>query len=94
MAVSGHSKETLLSITGDGAEANFHNAAFVVVEVHDDTMYLVPIHSNLPVEMPIKVPITSNCAFGLIYQGYYMDQYPKRWAQIVKQYPEVAKIGR
>ncbi len=87
-------KSSLLSITKDGPEMNYLGTAFVIVDFDPTCLRLVPINSNLPPEMTVNLPISSNLEIELVYQGYCMDTYPQRWKAICQLYPKVAKIGR
>ena len=73
----------------DSPHIDVRHAPFVIVEILDRKLHMVPIHSNLPVEMTVIVPVSCKCGFDLRNQEYYKKNYPNRWKKIAAKYPVV-----
>lgn len=94
MVLDDRSTVQTLHVNRQGAEVNFHNTPLVIVGLDSDGVELVPLNSNLPVDVSIKVPERSKCLFNLVLHKYYVERYSKRWKQIEKCYTEVANWGK
>lgn len=79
-----------MAFTKEGPELTCKGTAFIVIELVDDYIFLVPINSDLPLDMTIRVPKSSRLKFDLVNQEYYANKFPNRLNKILAHYPYLA----